>query len=797
LADTEYGAKDITVLEGLEAVRRRPGMYIGSTGARGLHHLVWEVLDNSVDEALAGRCDRIVVTLHGDGSVTVVDNGAGIPVGIVEGTGQSAVEVVMTKLHAGGKFGGDGYKVSGGLHGVGISVVNALSERLHVVVRRDGGTFEMRFARGDALGSLQRIGDQDGPSGTTVTFLPDLEIFEEGRYDYDILAQRMREMAFLTAGLEINLIDEREAARSDQWRYEGGIGEYVRHINAAKEPVHEKIVAFSAETEEGTVEVAMQWNATYQQSVFSFANNINTHEGGSHLTGFKAALTSTLNRYAREQGILKEKDENLTGEDCLEGLAAIVSVKLREPQFEGQTKTKLGNPYMTGLVQRGVNEKLGEFLEENPNDGRQIVQKAVSAARARLAARKARDTARKSAFGSTSLPGKLADCRSKDPSKSELFLVEGNSAGGSAVDGRDSEFQAILPLRGKILNVEKARIDRVFGNAEVQAMVTALGTQTGEDFDLEKARYHRLVVMTDADVDGAHIRTLILTFLFRHMQGLIDAGYVYIAQPPLYKVKAGRSQMYVQTEGELEDFVIGQKIEGIAVTGAAGPITLDVESFRVISRALREFDGWFGRLRAEHGAAAVDFLRDRGLIGHGVASLDAFAVTLAAGHGTDDRYSSELVARDDDRGSALVRVTELQSGTVDTVAIPASLFAAEAYNRLERIEARLAATVGAGPFTVRAGRKERHATTYVGLRDAVLGLAREGIEINRFKGLGEMNPSQLWETTMDPRTRTLQQVTMDDAQSADHLFTLLMGDRVEPRREFIETNAREVKTLDV
>ncbi len=797
MADTEYGAKDITVLEGLEAVRRRPGMYIGSTGMRGLHHLVWEVLDNSVDEALAGRCDAISVTLHRDGSVTVVDDGAGIPVGIVEGTGLPAVEVVMTKLHAGGKFGGDGYKVSGGLHGVGISVVNALSERLLVRVTRDGGVFEQRFARGLPEHELRRVGDQEGTSGTTVTFLPDLEIFEEGRFDYDTLAHRIREMAFLTAGLSITLLDDRGETRTDTWKYDGGIAEYVRYINEAKEPAHEKVVHFTADFEEGAVEVAMQWNGSYTSSVFSFANNINTHEGGSHLTGFKAALTSTLNRYARDQGVLKEKDENLSGDDVLEGLAAIVSVKLREPQFEGQTKTKLGNPFMAGVVQKATNEKLAEFLEENPTEGRIIVQKAVQAARARLAARKARDTARKSAFGNTSLPGKLADCRSKDPSKSELFLVEGNSAGGSAVDGRDSEFQAILPLRGKILNVEKARIDRVFGNTEVQAMVTALGTATGEDFDLEKARYHRLVVMTDADVDGAHIRTLILTFLFRHMQGLIDAGYVYIAQPPLYKVKAGRSQMYVQTEGELEDFVIGQKIEGIEVTGAAGVVEIDVERFRIISRALREVEGWLGRLRAEHGAPAVDFVKDHGLVGHGIGSLDALAAALAAGSGDDATHTAELVARDEERGSALVRVTERQSGTVDTVAIPLALFKAEAFERLERIHTRLADLLGEGPFAIRAGRKERLTSTFEGLREAVLSLAKDGIEINRFKGLGEMNPAQLWETTMDPRTRTLQQVTMDDAQAADELFTLLMGDRVEPRREFIETNAREVKTLDV
>jgi DNA gyrase subunit B len=799
LADTEYGAKDITVLEGLEAVRRRPGMYIGSTGPRGLHHLVWEVLDNSVDEALAGRCDRIVVTLNPDGSVTVVDNGAGIPVDEVAGTGKPGVEVVMTRLHAGGKFGGAGYKVSGGLHGVGISVVNALSERLKVTVSRDGGVFEQRFSRGDPQAPLCRVADQEGRSGTTVTFLPDLEIFDEGRFDYDTIAVRMREMAFLTAGLELVLIDGRGDQRTDTWRYEGGIGEYVRHINAAREPVHERIGQFSAETDEAAVDVAMQWNSSYASAVFSFANNINTHEGGSHLTGFKAALTSTLNRYARDGGHLKERDENLSGDDVLEGLAAIVSVKLRDPQFEGQTKTKLGNPYMAGLVQKITNEKLAEFLEENPHDARAIVAKCVGAQRARLAARKARETARKSAFGGTSLPGKLSDCRSKDPAQSELFLVEGNSAGGSAVDGRDSEFQAILPLRGKILNVEKARIDRVWANNEVQAMVTAIGTATGEDFDLDRARYHRIVVMTDADVDGAHIRTLILTFLFRHMQGLIDAGFVYIAQPPLYRVKAGRNQMYVQTETELEDWVIGERLGAITVTRQDGDaVELDQDRFRTVSRTLREWDGWMARLRAEYGADVAALISRHDLLGRGIAGLDDLDATLRRTAGGDDGTAAETVAMTArDNGSAIIRVTERASGTVRTLALRDALFASEAYRKLDGLHHRLQLLIGPGPFTIRAQRKERVAASYDALRDGVLALAKEGIEINRFKGLGEMNPEQLWETTMNPVTRTLQRVTMEDAQAADELFSLLMGDRVEPRRAFIESNAREVKTLDV
>ena len=490
--------------------------------------------------------------------------------------------MVLTKLHAGGKFGGDMYKVSGGLHGVGVSVVNALSERLHVLVRwSDGKVYEQDYARGEPLGPLTATGTHDGRTGTTVTFLPDLEIFDEGTYDYSTLAQRMREMAFLTAGLSLTLIDSRGEDRRETWYYEGGIAEYVRHINAQKEPIHERIVAVAGREDDVDVEVALQWNASYQPAVFSFANNINTHEGGTHLTGFKSALTRTVNNYARSSGALKEKDEGLSGEDVLEGLAAIISVKLREPQFEGQTKTKLGNSPVAGIVNTLTGQQLAQFFDENPNEARAVVQKVVSAARARAAARRAREAARKTAFGNGGLPGKLADCSSTDPSRSELYLVEGKSAGGTASDGRNQEFQAILPLRGKILNVEKARIDKVFANTEIQAMVTAMGTGTGEEFDLEKARYHKLVVMTDADVDGAHIRTLILTFLFRHMPGLIEAGYVYIAQPPLYRVKLGREQFYLEKDGQLEELLIRERLAQIEATdGAGGSLTLNQTTLR-------------------------------------------------------------------------------------------------------------------------------------------------------------------------------------------------------------------------
>ena len=522
MAKTSYGAKDITVLEGLDPVRKRPGMYIGSTGPRGLHHLVYEVVDNSVDEALAGRNDRIEVRLRPDNSVTVRDWGSGIPVDVMTDQGLPALTVVLTKLHAGGKFGGEGYKVSGGLHGVGVSVVNALSEWLVAEVRRDGKIYRQEFARGDPTTEMGVAGKADkGDTGTTISFLPDADVFEELELSTETLIQRLRETAFLTRGLRIVLVDEREGEETHEFHYQGGIRDFVAFVNEAKDSVHKHVVYFEGESDQGAVEVAMQWNASYVESVFSFANNINTHEGGSHLSGFKAALTGTLNKYARDKGLLKEKEENLEGEDVREGLAAVISVKLRDPQFEGQTKTKLGNPGMKGLVEQTVNQKLAQFLEENPTDARQIIQKAVSAARARQAARKARElTRRKGALDAGSLPGKLADCMTRDPAEAELYLVEGNSAGGSAVDARDRNFQAILPLRGKVINSEKNRINKVLSNAEIQSIITAVGTGIGDEFDLEKLRYHRIIVRTDADVDGSHIRTLILTFLYRQMEEL-------------------------------------------------------------------------------------------------------------------------------------------------------------------------------------------------------------------------------------------------------------------------------------
>jgi DNA gyrase subunit B len=635
-AKSAYDASSIQVLEGLEAVKRRPGMYIGSTGPRGLHHLVWEIVDNSIDEALAGYCSEVLVVVHPDNTVTVSDDGRGMPVGTMKKYKKSATEVILTTLHAGGKFDGQGYKVSGGLHGVGASVVNALSAWLEVEVRRDGHLWTQRYERGfpkGALSKVRKLKKGEG-TGTTISFIPDPEVFTETvELSFDTLSRRFRESAFLNKGLKIRLLDEREEDREVTYQYEGGIRDFVEHINEAKDPVHKTVFYLEREEEVGDVEVAMQWNSGFQDSVFTFANNINTHEGGAHLSGFRSALSRTINAYARQKGLLKEKEESLTGDDIREGLAAVISVKLSEPQFEGQTKTKLGNTEVKGLVESATNRYLAEFLEERPGEAKAIVNKALQAARARLAARTVREKIRKGYLESSTLPGKLADCSSKDPARSELYIVEGDSAGGSAKQGRERNFQAILPLRGKILNVEKANMNKVLSNVEIQAMISAIGAGVGETFDVEQARYNKIVIMTDADVDGSHIRTLILTFLYRNMPELIEAGYVYIAQPPLFKVTHQRKDYYVYNERELQE-------------------------------------------------------------------------------------------------------------------------------TLTRLNANGNASIG------------------------------------RFKGLGEMNPNQLWETTMDPQNRTLLQVTVESAAVADELFTALMGDKVEPRKAFIEENAREVKNLD-
>ncbi len=804
--NSTYDAEDITVLEGLEAVRRRPGMYIGSTGPRGLHHLVYEVVDNSVDEALAGHCDDVVITIHPDNSVTVVDNGRGIPVAVMEKEKRPAVEVVLTVLHAGGKFGeGGGYKVSGGLHGVGVSVVNALSERLDVEVRRDGYVWSQSYERGTPLADLKK-GEKTKETGTTITFLPDADVFETLEFDFTTIEERMRETAFLTRGLRIEIIDERAetavqarpepgdgagtaALRRAEFRYEGGIVDFVAFLNENKEPIQRKVISFEGESEEGAVEVAMQWNSSYQESVFSFANNINTHEGGSHLSGFRSALTGALNKYARDKGELKEKDDNLTGEDVREGLTAVISAKLSDPQFEGQTKTKLGNPGMQSFVQSIVYARLSEFLEENPQDARAVIRKAVQASQARAAARKARDlTRRKSALENSTLPGKLADCSVKDPALAELFVVEGDSAGGSAVSARDRSTQAILPLRGKILNVEKSRIDKVLQNQEIQALITAIGTGVRDEFDLAKARYHKVVLLTDADVDGAHIRTLALTLLFREMQPLIEAGYVYIAKPPLYRLTRGQKHRYLERESELEEILLGDKFEKIEVRDRAGKqFKLTEARWKRFSRLLKQYEGWASALRAAHGHGVVSFLQQARLLEEQITDVDALLRHVAKNGANGDAYSSELIAETPDE--VVIRTIEAKSGLATTHHVRRSTLDANEYHRLAAVHHELAELVGTPPFHVRFGESSSDATTFAELRAAILTVSQRGIHYYRFKGLGEMDAEELRETTMDPETRTLMQVTMEDAASADLVFSMLMGDQVEPRRAFIEDNA--------
>ncbi len=795
-ADATYGAADITVLEGLEAVRKRPGMYIGSTGPRGLHHLVYEIVDNSVDEALAGYCDSVTVVIHPDNSVTVADNGRGIPVGIMEKEGRPAAEVVLTVLHAGGKFGdGGGYKVSGGLHGVGSSVVNALSERLHLKIQTDGFVWEQDYERGKPMTKLEK-GEATDQHGTEITFLPDFEIFEDIDYDFQTLAERIRETAFLTRGLRLELTDERGEGQSVAFQYDGGIEDFVSHLNENKEVINKRPIFFEGEKDDGEVEVAMQWNNSYQESIFSFANNINTHEGGTHLSGFRGALTRTLNAYARAKGLLKEKDDNLAGEDVREGLTAVISVKLHDPQFEGQTKTKLGNPPIKSLVEETVNRKLAEFLDENPPEAKRIIMKAIDAARARSAARKARDLTRKSALENSTLPGKLADCTVKDPSLAEIFVVEGDSAGGSAKQARDRSTQAVLPLRGKIINVEKSRIDKVLANNEVQALITAIGTGIHDEFNIEGARYHKIVMATDADVDGAHIRTLVLTFLYRQMPELIESGYVYIAKPPLYRVKQGNQETYLERESELEELLLRDKLEQFEVVDATGESRkLTPSRWQSYIRRSKEYEGWGSSLQADYGHEEVRFLEESTLLDEGVKTLAEAKALLEREAPEGEPFDTQVVSATDDL--VVVKAIARSSGLARTHRLPREMFEDNEYRKFAEVHAALLKQVGRPPFTVSRGEKRTVALSFQALRGAVLELARSGAQITRFKGLGEMNPKQLRETTMDPATRTLARVTLEDATAADRIFSMLMGDQVAPRRDFIETHAKEVKFLDV
>jgi DNA gyrase subunit B len=791
-ADT-YTASDIKVLEGLEAVRKRPAMYIGDTASYGLHHLVFEVVDNSVDEALAGFCSNVRVVLHPDGSCTVVDDGRGIPVDVHTGTGKSAAEVVLTTLHAGGKFESSVYKVSGGLHGVGVSVVNALSEWLEVEIRRDGRVYTQRYDRGKPQSDLQ-AGEKTTKRGTTIRFKPDPEIFEVTTFAFDVLANRLRELAFLNKGLKIQLEDERDDEKKVTFHYTGGIRQFVEYINQNKAPVHPKVLSFEGGRGDTQVEVALQYNDGYQEYVFSFANNINTREGGSHLTGFRAALTRTIGAYAQANGYLKTFKGAITGDDVREGLTAVISVRLPEPQFEGQTKAKLGNSEVRGLVESVVNDKLAQTFEEDPATARKITEKCVHAAQAREAARKARELTRKKGFDGDNLPGKLADCSERDPAARELFLVEGDSAGGSAKQGRDRRIQAILPLRGKIINAEKARYDKVLSHQEIRLLIAAMGTGIGpEEFDVAKLRYHKVILMTDADVDGAHIRTLLLTFFFRHMVSVIESGYLFIGQPPLFKLKRGKTEKYLLNERELE--------QELLLLGTAG-VQLRVGGDKGNGRTLNE-----ERLRRLVGEI-LEFrrLRDR-LTKRGVPAewLEAFARHRPLAR---KRISRESLLQEIPRALGRPEVEfVVRSETEDAVlavglfdaeerSLNLNLFGSGEYARLLEVYAQIE-SADRPPFVlVAADGTERDAASRDALADLVFQRGREGTGIQRYKGLGEMNPEQLWETTMNPETRTLLRVSMDDAIAADEIFTKLMGDQVEPRREFIETHALEA-TIDV
>ena len=804
--ETSYKAKDIRILEGLEAVRKRPAMYIGSTGPGGLHHLVYEVVDNSVDEAMAGHCDRVSVVINEDGSVRVSDNGRGIPVDRHPTEKVSAAEVVLTKLHAGGKFENSAYKVSGGLHGVGVSCVNALSSWLVAEIRRDGYVYTIEFDRGVPKARLKK-GQRAKITGTTVTFMPDEEIFETTEFDFDVLARRLRELAYLNSGLKIVLEDKREDDRKQEYLYKGGIVSFVEHLNRSRNAIHRKPIFIKGEREGNIVEVSIQYNDAYNETLLTFANNINTTDGGTHLVGFRSALTRTINRYAAANKLLKNNPAP-SGEDVREGLTAVLSVKLPDPQFEGQTKAKLGNSEMKGLVEQIMNENLSNFFEENPSVAKKIVDKAVQASQAREAARKARDlTRRKSALDSGSLPGKLADCSEKDPALCELYLVEGESAGGSAKQGRDRAFQAILPLKGKILNVEKARLDKMLNHEEIRTMITAIGTGIGEDFDLGKLRYHKIVIMTDADVDGSHIRTLLLTFFFRHMPELIEKEHLYIAQPPLYKVKKGKAEMYLKDDRSFEDYIISTAVKDVEIHGGTnGKPAAPTNGHFPKGEKLRELM----LLISEAEAAVLRFSR-RGMDPRIIRlladepELEQMAFTeiekmvkLFFKEECPADGQPVVALRTDEDGKA-PKGLSIRSRMADrdlATRVDASLFESVGFKKLRRVTEKFEA-FGQPPYVIKAGDAELSVNRAGEMLEQFRSLGQKGVSVQRYKGLGEMNPEQLWETTMDPERRTFRKVVVTDDVEAKVIFSTLMGDAVEPRREHIERHATEVQNLDV
>ena len=789
--NNDYGAGDIKVLKGLDGVRKRPAMYIGNTSFEGLHHLVYEVIDNSVDESLAGFCNKIEVTIHTEGSVTVIDNGRGIPTGLHPGDSKkrSAAEVALTELHAGGKFESKAYKISGGLHGVGVSVVNALSEWLDLEIKQNGEVFEQHYDRGIPSGPLEKVG-KTNRRGTKITFKPDSQVFETVEFNYDTLAHRFREFAFLNKGLSITISDER-SSKKETFMYEGGILSFVEHLNKNKTTLHPKPIYIHKEKDNVDVEVAIQYNDGYTENLHSFANNINTKEGGSHLAGFKGALTRTTNSYATASGMLNSAKDSVSGDDIREGLTAVISVKLPNPQFEGQTKTKLGNSEIKGIVETIVNDILGHYFETNPGVVKKIVEKALQASRAREAARKARElTRRKGALEDSGLPGKLSDCAEKDPVLSEIFIVEGDSAGGSAKQGRDRHTQAILPLKGKILNVEKARFDKMLSSDEIKILITALGMGIGsEDFDVSKARYHKIVIMTDADVDGAHIRTLLLTFFFRQMPEVIEKGYLYIAQPPLFRVKKGKTEKYIQNEGQLESMLFEMAVGDIEILNGKSLSGKEIIPYIKNLSKFEKLLEWF--LIRKNDTAAIkallhydlnkDLLKDKKECSALIKKLKKEFPDISEDIKKDEEHQSFRIMLNRD-GLKLI--------------IDDEFFASPEYRELKKLFSELRG-LGHPPYTVNY-KEEKH--EFGGSRelfDFILAIAKKGINIQRYKGLGEMNPVQLWDTTMNPEERTFLQVTVEDSIKADDIFSILMGDQVEPRKEFIATHALEVRNLDI
>jgi len=801
----KYDASNITVLEGLEAVRMRPAMYIGDTFSRGLHHLVYEAVDNAIDEALAGHCDTIEVTIHQNESISVVDNGRGIPVDMHKTEKKPAVEVVLTTLHAGGKFDKDSYKVSGGLHGVGISCVVALSEWFEVEVKRDGSIYHMRFEKSKTVSKLTTVG-KTKTTGTKVTFKPDRTIFKEiNTFSYDILAKRLRELAFLNKGVSIKLKDERSGKEKENvFLFKGGIISFVEHLSQNKMPLHSKVFYFEKEKDDIAVEVAMQYNDSYNETVFSYANSINTIEGGTHLSGFRSALTRAINNYAKAKNLLKDKDGiGISGDDTREGLVAVISLKIPLPQFEGQTKTKLGNSEVDGMVASMTLESLTRFFEENPSVANKIVDKAILAARAREAARKARElTRRKGALDSGGLPGKLADCSEKDPALCEVYLVEGDSAGGSAKQGRNRAFQAILPLKGKILNVEKSRLDKILSNEEIRTIIMALGAGVGEEFNPEKLRYHKIILMCDADVDGSHIRTLILTLLYRQMPKLIEGGYVYIAQPPLYKVSRGKREEYIQTEKEMNDLILELGTDGMKLTKIQGKKAYLPAQVKEILLALVELESIIERLKRR----GVDFTAFIEKYNPKTKKMPRYLVKFGGTEAFvyDDKELAEKTK--DDEEAQYVEIFESEEiEEIQTKLDKFDLFAQD-YERRNEEQVLLAKDKKEKVkvkellkplFTVEHEKSAEDIMSLGGLLEYVRATAKKGMHIQRYKGLGEMNPQQLWETTMDPERRTILRVALEDAVEVDKTFAMLMGDEVEPRRQFIETYAHEVKNLDI